>query len=145
MKQIRYCVFETNSSSTHSITVYPVYDKNAKLPEKLEVCELYEGRDFEYRSIEEKFTVLVVIAHHLDKLYELIKRLYDLGVKEMVLSKVNGDNLWMGGGIECTSLGEINCEEYYYNEIMKTDDTLRGWLLSPFSELSGHDNNNDWN
>lgn len=144
MKQVRYGVFETNSSSTHSITVYPIYDKDAKLPEKLEVCELYEGRDFEYRTIEEKFTVLVVLAYHLGDLYHLVKRLYDLGVKEMVLSKVKGDSLWMGGGIECTSLGEIDCEKDYYDEIMESDDSLRGWLLSPFSELSGHDNNDDW-
>lgn len=38
MKQIRHGVFETNSSSTHSITMY-LQRKNHRLPEWRAFCE----------------------------------------------------------------------------------------------------------
>lgn len=144
MINIRQGVFETNSSSSHTITIGDELPKHLKIPERLEVCMIDEGRDFYYNSIEEKFTFIVVLAEQAHRLDDLLKMLTEIGVKEKILTKCDGSSLlWNGCGIGANSLCEIDTGDTvdYVNEILESTDSLKKWLFSPDSYASGEDDN----
>ena len=144
MRKVRYGIFETNSSSSHSITIGDKLPKNLEIPKRLEVCMIDEGRNFYYNSIEEKFTFIVVLAKQANRLDDLLKMLTEIGVEEKILMKCTGSSLlWSGCGIEANTLCEIDSYDTfdYVNEILESTDSLKKWLFSPDSYAFGEDNN----
>ena len=145
MINIRKNVFETNSSSSHSISIGESMPENFEIPKKLTVCPIDEGRNFEYSSTEEKFTFIVCIADRVDKLDRLLSMLDEIGVKEKVLTVCNGKYLdwYSSAGLGVNSIGEIDpydCEDYV-DEILESTESLKLWLFSPDSSAYGEDDN----
>lgn len=141
MRQVRNGVFETNSSSTHSITIIKKSENQEyNIPEVLEVCDIEDGRDFEYSSVEEKFTILVVMADSVNRLEEVLKLLNKIGVKKLILSTWKAGRYNEGVGIGFSSSYAMDCPDYYVSEIIKSEETLKDYLFNKFSNITGHNN-----
>ena len=147
MKVIRSGVFETNSSSCHSIAIGDSLPEDLKIPKRLEVCELELGRNFDYNTVEQRFTVAVMFAYYDSKqtLEKLLKMLNNIGVQEFILAKCKGYSLlFNGAGIEIGNISEASDDaDIYIKEIMKSEDTLKKWIFSNDSYLYGEDDN-EW-
>lgn len=120
-KQIRQSVFETNSSSTHSMSISP---GNHYIP-NVETMEIYTGyfgwEERVYTSIEDKLSYALTFALNnysmddLDMLNELLMEnmpeteiLYD-GMTFEELSEINLENTDMDFGyIDHLSIGEAS-------------------------------------
>lgn len=146
MRKIRRSMFETNSSSVHSIVIGDSLPDDLVIPNKLEVCYMEKGRNFDYSTVQTRYTAAVLMAHSRGRLTELIEKLHAIGIKEKVLSIANTDSQYDGYGIEMDSLGEIDpdAEEQYLDEILESEDSLKCWLFSSNSSLSGEDDNEIW-
>lgn len=146
MKNIRRNVFETNSSSVHSITIGDNLPNDFEVPKRLEVCDLEVGRDFCYNTVQERYTIAVLMAYSegRETFEKLIRMLDKIGVKEKILAKCTGaDVFWSGVGIELGNAGEASeGADYYMDEILESEDSLKRWLFALDSELSGEDDNN---
>lgn len=143
MKIIRRSMFETNSSSMHSLVLGDSVPDSFVIPSRLEVCYIEQGRYFEIRTVQERYTAAVVMARRAKRLNDLLEMLDSIGVKEKILCKVDGTRLWDGYGIEAQSMYELDlsdCEEYI-EEILESEDSLKRWLFSRDSKLSGVDDN----
>lgn len=144
-KKIRDGVFETNSSSSNSLSIEPWRD-GLVVPERLSYVELEMGRTFEHKGYNERFTVLLSLCGSADDVFKLCYKCYQFGVKEIVLP--NPDNYTCYGNSDYihVSAGEIDDSEYELRECLKDDELLKGWLFNPDSEVSGQDDNYlcDW-
>lgn len=145
MINIRKNVFETNSSSSHSISIGDYIPKNFEVPKKLTVCPIDEGRTFEYSGTEEKFTFIVCIADRVGELDKLLSILDEIGVKEKILTVCNGKSLswYNSAGLGVNGIYELDttdCQEYV-DEILESSETLKQWLFSPESYAYGEDDN----
>ena len=146
MRKTRKGIFETNSSSTHSLTINP--NKNVSkypIPNKLEVCRLEDTvHYFCYDTTEEKFTILIILAEGLNRTDEVFKALFKIGIQQLILEKADwvSDNIDIRYGIS-KYIPEIDTYKYeeIYNKIMESTETLMSWLFDPESEISGYDNN----
>lgn len=144
MRIIRRSMFETNSSSIHSIVIGDSLPENTIIPDRLEVCELELGRDFAYDTVQKRYTIAIIMAYNAGRLDDLLSMLNKIGVREKILCKATGSSLWLSGaGIEAQSPAEIGTEDCkeYIEEILESEDSLKRWLFSPDSELSGQDDN----
>lgn len=136
MIKIRHNIFETNSSSTNSLvlgTEQLYYNK----PEKLRVLNLnWDSRDFDYTQPDEKFTVLVSLCDNLSELYRLCYKIYQLGIKEIVLphpSTFKDDPSYV-------TVGEIDESKEELRDIMNDTNKLELFLFGN-SYIHGEDNN----
>lgn len=138
MRINRIGVFETNSSSTHSITIDNKNNYDCKLPIKVNPLWSYGfGWQYEYwDSIEEKIAYMVrclVSDTYTDKeLYEKIKliqnKLHNLGIDFELPEK------------EEWKYGYVDHENWYSSEIQEIyddEDTLLCFLLNNNSYIEG--------
>ena len=142
---VRTGVFETNSSSNHSLIIVESEMNNkwqGEVPKRLEPVYLEEGRNFSYDTVEEKYTALIVMADRCNKLIDALKMLKSIGVEECILSKYSGEySAWGIPGIGGPGCGEIDSPEEYVMEIIESEDALKRYLFDAESSLWGEDNN----
>lgn len=96
MKQIRQGIFETNSSSVHTIVIpkSAVIDVNKlKLPKKIDISSerIYGWEWCRYKDLEDKLSYLVAAINSLDDdnaayLAILEKYLKELGTEELIIN-----------------------------------------------------------
>lgn len=146
MKKIRNSVFETNSSSTHSIIIKNTQE-DYEIPKRLEVTRLQQtGRNFLYEGIEERFTVLISLADTCNRLDEVLKALFNIGIEEVILEKADNStslssfSMTYGMTTYLEEIEKSDCE-YYLNEIMESEQSLKQWIFDPGSYLYGEDDN----
>jgi len=136
MKNTRQSVFETNSSSTHSICV--AKGQLIDIPIKIEfnfgefgweedtLSSLNEKASYLYTGIVNYF------PEYLSKLTEILK---SNGVKEIIYSEKK-EGYWDNGYIDHGS--ELS---NFLNTIMNSEDKLLSFLFSPLSFIrTGNDN-----
>lgn len=142
MKLIRAGVFETNSSSTNSLWIGDGSKLN--VPDKLYIVDfVWCGRDFDYKTADERFTALVTVCSSIDEFLALCYKVYSFGVKEIVLPNKdtfgnisNFSNFYLSCGEIDDSREELQCLLLDEN----TND-LMNYLFDEESELSGEDDN----
>lgn len=138
MRLIRPKIFETNSSSTNYLVLGDIQD-NYSIPETLHIYDLCDGRDFEYRDPDSRFSVLASLCDRTSNFLYLCYKVQEFGVKNIVFNSVTP----YSGSTEM-NIGnwEIDYEER--QEILsylQDDELLKAWLFSPDSEISGEDDN----
>ena len=140
MKKVRYKIYETNSSSSNCLILGDKLDEY-KIPDKLQIVDFWGGRDFEYSSPDERFTVLASMCE-MSEFLALCYKLYKFGVKEIIMPRDNftlyGDNdtyIYIGNA----EINESEREEIY--SYLKDDELLKRWLFNNESEISGEDDN----
>lgn len=141
MKKIRKNTFETNSSSTNSLSID---NSNIEIPMKLTIINNdWGGRDFKLRTPDEKFTCLASLCDDTGQLFALCHKMYQFGVEiikfpspqEFDLEK-NKDWMWIHSG------GEIEDPEEL-KDLLKDDDELKAFIFGRYSSISGHNNEYD--
>lgn len=142
MKLIREQIFETNSSSTNSFCLAEAKD-NYIIPEKLTILDLYGGRDFKLSTVDQKFTCLAYICD-IEEFFGLCYRLYEMGVKEIVLPHPDHFKYLRDKELIFINVGEIDDSYEDVCEILKDDEKIKRWLFDNNSYLSGHDNDFDY-
>lgn len=138
MRLIRSKIFETNSSSTNCLVLGDIQD-TYNIPETLHIYDLCDGRDFEYRDPDSRFSVLASLCDRTSNFLYLCYKVQEFGVKNIVFNSVTP----YSGSTEM-NIGnwEIDYEER--QEILsylQDDELLKAWLFSPDSEISGEDDN----
>lgn len=141
MKLIRGEVFETNSSSTNTLVIDS--DK-ITIPKKLYICDNdWCGRDFEYTTSDEKFTVMARVCDGLGEFLALCYKMYKAGVEEIVLPNPNTftglrDTKYIG--ICC---GEIDDSEEELKVLLldECEDDLIAFIFGDNSFIEGEDDN----
>lgn len=145
MRIIRNKTFETNSSSSHSLTLGSPLSEY-QIPKKMMICDLEGGRTFEYSTVDERFSILASRLE-IDEFFYLCHKLYQFGVEEIVLP--NKKTFPYADDFYDFSISNWDIDPEWYDEMhsyLKNDDLLKRWLFSPDSEISGEDNNVwDWN
>lgn len=142
VKIIREGVFETNSSSTNTLVIDS--DSNIIIPEKLYVCDNdWCGRNFEYTTPSEKFTVMVRVCYDKEELLGLCYKMYKAGVKEIVLpnpSTFTGLTDTKNIGIHC---GEIDDSEGELRSLLEDENEqeLVAFIFGSNSFIEGEDDN----
>ena len=155
-KQIRKNIFETNSSSTHAVSIFR--GSNYVIPERIEIrpgefgwesreysspeaklSYLYtwildKCRSYEYNEVTEKYDDQYDYKKLKDYQYRIKSKLLDAGVKEVEFDKCNG---WCDEGY-------IDHSEELYDDDLET--ILEGYFLdyvfNPDSYIeTGNDNN----
>ncbi len=141
MKKIRKNTFETNSSSTNSLSID---NSNIEIPMKLTIINnSWGGRDFELRTPDEKFTCLASLCDNTGQLFALCHKMYQFGVEiikfpnpqEFDLEK-NEDYMWIYSG------GEIEDPQELI-DLLKDDEELKAFIFGKYSSISGHNNEYD--
>lgn len=138
MKNIRQNVFETNSSSTHSICIA----KNVELDIPKEIYFQFGEFGWEedrLNSMSEKASYLYTAIKYnsfdgaMDKIIETLKR---NGVEKIELEESDENDTWGGGYIDH---GGQLCD--FIDEILDDEEFLLNYLFSPLSfVLTGNDN-----
>ena len=141
MKLIRNNIFETNSSSTNSLTLD--MDASLIIPDTIKMVEVGGSRDFDFNDTDSKFSILAYYCNSLEEFLYLCYKVYSFGVKNIELFKPEThseispdykDWFWCDmGDSEDELVSFINDEE-----------SLKHWLFSPDSSISGSDDEYDW-
>lgn len=142
MKTIRNNTFETNSSSTHSITVSNTHDWNYNLPITV-TPEWYGEFGWEWEtwsSIEEKIAYMIrcLVSYDYtkktlqDKVKPIQERLRNLGIYFDLPTYEE----WEDGYVDHEDWYQAEMEEIYND-----DDTLLRFLLSNNSYIEGGNDN----
>lgn len=142
MELTRLHIFETNSSSTNSFCLANLKD-NYIIPEKLTILDLYGGRDFSLHTPDEKFSCLAYICEK-ESFFGLCYRLYEMGVKEIVLPHPNHFKSPWDRKYISPNVGEIDDSYEDLKEILEDDEKIKRWLFDNSSYVEGHDNNFDY-
>ena len=142
MLKQRNKVFETNSSSTHCITVSDRKDWKCDLPITVNPAWYGEfGWEWEtWSSVEEKLAYMIrcLIAYDYteetlqDKIKPIQERLHNLGID----FELPTYNEWLDGYVDHEDWYQEEIEEIY-----KDDDTLLTFLLSDSSYIEGGNDN----
>ena len=144
MRKIRNNIFETNSSSTNSLNLAPPSSQSYYIPEKLEILDLYGGRDFELSTPNEKFSCLAYVCDDISDFYGLCYRLYEMGVKEIVLPHPNNFKYPWNRSRIVPRVGEIDDSYEEIKDILTDDDKIKRWIFDGRSYVEGHDDNYDY-
>lgn len=142
MKTIRENTFETNSSSTHSITVSGRKDWEYDLPITVKPDWYGEfGWQWEtWRGVEEKLAYMIrcLVAYDYteetlqDKIKPIQERLHNLGID----FELPTYNEWLDGFVDHADWYQEEIEDIY-----KDDNTLLTFLLSDSSYIEGGNDN----
>ena len=141
MKKVRKHTFETNSSSTNSLSID---NSNIEIPMKLTIIDNgWGGRDFELRTPDEKFTCLASLCDNTEQLFALCHKMYQFGVEiikfpspqEFDLEK-NEDYMWIRSGGEIEDPQELK-------DLLKDDEELKAFIFGKYSSISGRNNEYD--
>ena len=140
----RVGVFETNSSSTNTLVLGGKLEDYI-IPEILEAVDCGAGRDFNHETVNEKFTCLLKACSTSEEVFGLCYKLYEIGVKEIILPRPNSYDPPYKDGTLYISTGEIydSCDELM--EIARDKEKLKAWLFNPESEIYGLDDNQFYN
>lgn len=138
MKKQRLNIFETNSSSTNCLILGDVQD-NYNIPETLSLYDLCDGRDFEYRDPDSRFSVLASLCDRTPDFLYLCYKVQEFGVKNIMFNNIRPYS-------DCTEINICNWEIDYEEcqeilSYLNDDNLLKAWLFSPESEISGEDDN----
>lgn len=137
MKQIRQGVFETNSSSTHSICI--AKDVELIIPESITLCfgDFGWERDT-LQSVHDKASYLytgLMCNDRTDDLNKIINILKDRGVQCHSHEFTYSDSGYVDHSYELTE---------FLNAVCADEDKLMNYLFSPLSfVLTGNDNDDD--
>lgn len=137
MKKIRKGVFETNSSSTHSICI--AKDTELNIPQKLYFSFGEFGWKWEtLQSTEDKASYLYTGLYsngHYEEFLEIVKTLEDEGI-EVSWQTPQGDNFWENGYVDHSD--ELR---EFLNDVCNDKNKLLNFLFSNLSFiLTGNDN-----
>lgn len=152
---IRRNTFETNSSSTHSLSLSPVETFDFKEPVYLEVWFGEYGWGYDVlRTPEEKLSYLFTAAqyergwgeydHTKDELLELIKSFRDdlqalLYGTNVYLSEIDEyvfrDDYYPMGYIDHQSVGEYECSDEVYSYATSSTGNLMNYLFNELVEV----------
>jgi hypothetical protein len=152
MKQIRQNVFETNSSSTHSICI--ANDTKLIIPKTLEFRFGEFGWESDtLNSIEDKASYLytgLMDNNRKEDIDKIIKILEDLEINIIVEKPIYETNQYTNSDGKITSytygknIGFVDHSNNLYlflNAVCENEDTLMNYLFSPLSFIiTGNDN-----
>ena len=154
-KQIRKNIFETNSSSTHAVSIFR--GSNYVIPERIEIypgefgweCREYSSPEaklsylytwilskcmsYEYNEVTEKYDDKYDYKKLKDYQYRIKSKLLEAGVKEVEFNKCSG---WFEEGY-------IDHSEDLYNDDLETilEDYFLDYVFNPASYIeTGNDN-----
>ena len=142
MLKQRNKVFETNSSSTHCITVSDIKDWEYDLPITVKPAWSGEsGWEWDtWSSVEEKLAYMIrcLIAYDYtektlqDKIKPIQERLHNLGID----FELPTYNEWLDGYVDHEDWYQEEMEDIYNN-----DNDLLNFLLSEYSYIEGGNDN----
>ena len=156
--QIRKNVFETNSSSTHAVSIFR--GSNYIIPEKIVICPgefgwecetyscpedklsylytwiLSKCNSYEYNEVTEKYDEHYDYDKLKDYQYRLKSKLLEAGVKEVEFEKCNG---WSEDGY-------IDHSEDLYNEDLEAilEDYFLDYVFNDASYIETGNDNDDY-
>lgn len=146
MKQIRQQVFETNSSSSHSISIIELNDSdlmdNSLIPDKQGIINLYGG-EFgweieDYNDAQTKASYMAVYSalYCSDTRDELIQTLKDVITKQTGAKEVNFKFTESDSYIDHQS-----CEPGAYDFVFENPEEMRNFIFNPKSILHTDNDN----
>lgn len=145
MKKIRKNTFETNSSSTNSLSIG---NSNIEIPMKLTILDQYYGggRDFDLETTDEKFTVMVSLCDSMEEFFKLCYKMYKFGVAIINLPNPKTfKSHWDKINFIISAGGEIDDS---YDELRslledENEEDLKAFIFGQDSYVSGHNNEYD--
>lgn len=142
VKKIRVNVFETNSSSTNSLVIEDTSELS--IPYKLCILDLgYDGRYFDYRTADEKFTVMAYLCDSASEFFGLCYKMYDAGVQEIVLPNPDSFKYLRDTKDISISCGEIDDSMCELQSLLDDENVeeLKHFIFDNDSYISGEDDN----